>query len=204
MRQQAIRWRRARCLFLYWRDGRLFLHNFAKRLTVSGKPITCEVLDFFGEWRTHREAIAHFAEYKPSSVRSAVFDLEKHGLLLPKNSPEVMRDMRIAKEWSAWLPEGSFHFSTKDAAYVDRSNWSLDRLKAVMPKTPQPKFVKTVKGAEKVLLPARTSVDSEFTRVLMARKTHRRFSKQKLPLETLSQLLPGVGRYWLSLFSQIR
>ena len=189
MRQQAIRWRRARCLFLYWRDGRLFLHNFAKRLTVSGKPITCEVLDFFGEWRTHREAIAHFADYKPSSVRSAVFDLEKHGLLLPKNSPEAMQDMRIAKEWSAWLPEGSFHFSTKDAAYVDRSNWSLDRLKAVMPKTPQPKFVKTVKGAEKVLLPARTSVDSEFTRVLMARKTHRRFSKQKLPLETLSQLL---------------
>ena len=189
MRQQTIRWRRARCLFLYWRDGRLFLHNFAKRLTVSGKPITCEVLDFFGEWRTHREAIAHFAEYKPSSVRSAVFDLEKHGLLLPKNSPEAMQDMRIAKEWSAWLPEGSFHFSTKDAAYVDRSNWSSDRLKAVMPKTPQPKFVKTVKGAEKVLLPARTSVDSEFTRVLMARKTHRRFSKQKLPLETLSQLL---------------
>ena len=189
MRQQAIRWRRARCLFLYWRDGRLFLHNFAKRLTVSGKPITCEVLDFFGEWRTHREAIAHFADYKPSSVRSAVFDLEKHGLLLPKNSPEAMQDMRIAKEWSAWLPEGSFHFSTKDAAYVDRSNWSSDRLKAVMPKTPQPKFVKTVKGAEKVLLPARTSVDSEFTRVLMARKTHRRFSKQKLPLETLSQLL---------------
>ena len=182
MRQQTIRWRRARCLFLYWRDGRLFLHNFAKRLTVSGKPITCEVLDFFGEWRTHREAIAHFAEYKPSSVRSAVFDLEKHGLLLPKNSPEAMQDMRIAKEWSAWLPEGSFHFSTKDAAYVDRSNWSLDRLKAVMPRTPQPKFVKTVKGAEKVLLPARTSVDSEFTRVLMARKTHRRFSKQKLPL----------------------
>ena len=189
MRQQTIRWRRARCLFLYWRDGRLFLHNFAKRLTVSGKPITCEVLDFFGEWRTHREAIAHFAEYKPSSVRSAVSQMEKHGLLLPKDSPEAMQDMRIAKEWSAWLPEGSFHFSTKDAAYVDRSNWSLDRLKAVMPKTPQPKFVKTVKGAEKVLLPARTSVDSEFTRVLMARKTHRRFSKQKLPLETLSQLL---------------
>jgi len=74
-------------------------------------------------------------------------------------------------------------------------------LKAVMPKTPQPKFVKTVKGAEKVLLPARTSVDSEFTRVLMARKTHRRFSDKELKLETVSQLLSlvwGVTGYLYS------
>src|SRR6266702_6920385 len=189
MRERTIPLRRARCLFVYWRDSQLFFHNFARRLTVSGRPVTCEVLDFFDRWRTSQEAITHFADYSQRSVRSALTQLVEHGLLIPKDSPEVTQDTRIAKEWSAWLPEGSFHFSTKDAAYVDRSNWSLDRLKAVMPKTPQPKFVKTVKGAEKVLLPARTSVDSEFTRVLMARKTHRRFSKQKLPLETLSQLL---------------
>ena len=189
MRERTIPLRRARCLFAYWRDGQLFFHNFARRLTVSGRAVTCEVLDFFDRWRTAQEAITHFAFYSERTVRSALTELVEHGLLLPKDSPEVTQDTRIAKEWSAWLPEGSFHFSTKDAAYVDRSNWSLDRLKAVMPKTPQPKFVKTVKGAEKVLLPARTSVDSEFTRVLMARKTHRRFSKQKLPLETLSQLL---------------
>src|SRR5436305_572018 len=189
MRERTIPLRRARCLFVYWRDGQLFFHNFARRLTVSGRPVTCDVLDFFNGWRTSQEAITHFADYSQKSVRSALTQLVEHGLLLPKDSREVTQDTRIAKEWSAWLPEGSFHFSTKDAAYVDRSNWSVDRLKSVLPKTPQPKFVKTVKGAEKVLLPARTSVDSEFTRVLMARKTHRRFSKQKLPLETLSQLL---------------
>jgi SagB-type dehydrogenase family enzyme len=176
-------------LFVYWRDNQLFLHNFAKRLTVSGRPITCEVLDFFTEWRSSKQAIAHFAGYGPRSVRSAISQLVKHGLLLPKDSPEAVQDSRIAKEWSDWLPEGSFHFSTKDVPYVDRSEWSFDRLKAIMPKAPQPKFVKTVKGAEKVLLPARTSVDSEFTRVLMARRTHRRFSKQRLPLEAVSQLL---------------
>src|SRR5881398_640298 len=189
MRERTIRLRRARCLLMYWRDGRMFLHNFARRLTVTGRPVTSEVLDFFSEWRTFKEAIAHFAEYAPRSVRSAISQLVDYGLLLPKGSPEVTKDSRIAEEWSDWLPEGSFHFSTKDTPYLDRSGWSLNRLRSVMPKTPQPAFVKTVKGAEKVLLPARTSVDSEFTRVLMARKTHRRFSKQKLPLETLSQLL---------------
>ena len=198
MRERTIPLRRARCLFVYWQDGRLFFHNFARRLTVSGRPITCEVLNFFGRWRTSQEAITHFADYSQRSVRSALTQLVQRGLLLPKDSPEVTQDTRIAKEWSAWLPEGSFHFSTKDAAYVDRSNWSFDRLKSVLPKTPQPKIFKTVKGAKKTLPLARSFPDSEFIRVLMARKTHRRFSKEKLPLETVSQLLRlvwGVTSY---------
>ena len=198
MREPTIQLRRARSLFAYWRDDELFFHNFARRLTVSGRPITCEVLDYFSEWRTSQEAIAHFADHAPGSVRSALSQLVKRGLLLLKDSSEAAQDSRIAKEWSAWLPAGSFHFSTKDAAYVDRSNWSLDRLKSVMPKTAQPKILKTVKGAKKMLLPRRAFPDSEFIRVLMARKTHRRFSDQELKLETVSQLLSlvwGVNGY---------
>ena len=199
MRERTTPLRRARCLFAYWQDGQLFFHNFARRSTVSGRPVTCEVLDFFDRWRTSKEAITHFAII-PRGVRSAISQLVKHGLLLPKDSPEAVRDSRIAKEWSDWLPAGSFHFSTKDAAYV-RSNWSFARLKSTLPKTPQPKIFKTVKGAKKTLLPKRTFPDSEFVRVLMTRKTHRRFSKQELPLEAVSQLLSrvwGVNGYLYS------
>jgi len=192
MREQAIRLRRARCLFVSWRDSRLFFHNFAKRLTVSGKPITCEVLDYFDRWRTSQEAITHFAGYTQKSVISALSQLVKQGLLHVKDSREAVQDSRLAKEWSAWLPEGSFHFSTKDAAYVDRSNGSFDRLKSVLPKTPQPKIFKTVKGATKTLLPRCAFPNSEFIRVLMARKTHRRFSKEDVTLEAVSQLLSLV------------
>ncbi len=198
MRERTIPLRRARCLFVYWRDSQLFFHNFARRLTVSGRPVTCEVLDFFDRWRTSQEAITRFDNYTQRSVSFAVSQLVEHGLLLPKDSPEVTQDSRIAKEWSAWLPQGSFHFSTKNAAYVDRSNWSFDRLKSIMPKTPQPKIFKTVKGAKKTSLPRRAVPDSEFSRVLMARKTHRRFSKEQLPLEAVSQLLSlvwGVNGY---------
>ena len=190
MREPTIQLRRARSLFAYWRDDELFFHNFARRLTVSGRPITCEVLDYFSEWRTSQEAIAHFADHAPGSVRSALSQLVKRGLLLLKDSSEAAQDSRIAKEWKAWLPEGSFHFSTKDAAYVD-SSWSLARLKSTLPKTPAPRIFKTVKGPKKTL-PARTFPDSEFIRVLMARKTHRRFSNQEVTLETLSQLLSLV------------
>jgi SagB-type dehydrogenase family enzyme len=198
MRERTIPLRRARCLVVYWRDNQLFFHNFAKRQTASGKPITCDVLSFFDRWRTSQAAIAHFADYTKRSVLSALAQLVEHGLLLPKGSPEAEDDSRIAKEWSAWLPEGSFHFSTKDVPYVDRSNWSFDRLKSVLPKAPQPKIFKTIKGAKKTLLPQRVIPDSEFIRVLMARKTHRRFSKQRLPLKAVSQLLSlvwGVSGY---------
>jgi SagB-type dehydrogenase family enzyme len=177
---------------VYWRDGQLFFHNFARRLTVSAKPVTCEVLDFFDRWRTSQDAIAHFVGYSQRSVRSTLTELLEHGLLLRKDSPEVTQDIQIAKEWSAWLPAGSFHFSTKDTVYVDRSSWSTERLKSMLPKTPQPKIFKTVKGAKKIPLPKETFPDSEFVRVLIARKTHRRFSNQKLPLEVVSQLLSLV------------
>ena len=201
MQQRAIVLRRAKCLLLYWRDGQLFFHNFATRSTVAGRPVTCEVLHFFDTWRTRKLAITHLANYSQRSVRLALTQLVKHRLLLRKDSPEVMQDTRSAKGWSAWLPEGSFHFSTKDAPYVDRSSWSLDKLKAAMPKTPQPRILKTVKEAAKVSLPRCVFPNSEFVRVLMTRKTHRRFSKQKLPLETVSQLLSlvwGVSGYLYS------
>jgi SagB-type dehydrogenase family enzyme len=192
MRERTIRLRRARCLFLYWGDGQLFFHNFARRSTASGRPVTCEVLNFFDRWRTYDEAIAHFAHYSPRSVRSALAQLVQYGLLLRKGSAEAKQDVRIAHEWSAWLPQGSFHFSTKDVAYVDRSNWSLDRLKAVLPKTPRPKTFKSIKGAQKLPLPRRAFPDSEFIRTLMARRTHREFSKQEVTLEAISRLLSLV------------
>jgi len=189
---EGIQLRRARSLLAYWRDGRLFFYNSARRLTVSGRPITCEVLDFFSDWRTSQEARAHFAGYTRKSVHCALSQLVRRGLLLLRDSPEAAEDSRLAREWFVWLPEGSFHFSTKDVAYAS-DNLSLDQLKArgILPKTLPPKFFKTVKGAKKKL-PARAFPDSEFIRVLTARKTHRRFSKQKVTLEAVSQLLSLV------------
>lgn len=189
MRERTIQLRRTRSLFVYWRDGRLFFHNFARKLTVSAKPLTCEVLDFFSEWRTCAEAISHFADYAPRSVRSAVSQLKKQKLLVVKGSPDAAEDNRIAKGWSSWLPEGSFHFSTKDAPYADLSDWSVDQLKSILPKTQAPKIFKTVKGPKKTLPPIRAFPESEFIRVLMARKTYRQFSKQDVTLETISHLL---------------
>jgi len=191
MRDRNAPLRRARSLFAYWRDDQLYFHNFARRLTVSAKPLTCEVLDFFSEWRTCQDAADFFADYTGRSVRSAVSQLVKQGLLLVKNSSEAAQDNCLAKEWSDWLPEGSFHFSTKDAAFI-RNNLSSDQWRAILPKTPQPKIFKTVTGAKKALPPLAAFSDSEFVRILKARRTHRRFSNQHVTLEAVAQLLALV------------
>ena len=157
MRKRTIALRRAKCLFVYWRDGQLFFHNFVIRSTVAGRPVTCEVLHFFETWRTRQAAIAHFAHYTRSSVRLAVAQLVKHRLLLRKDFPEEIQDARIANEWSAWLPQGSFHFSTKDTPYVDRSKLEPGAFEAVLPKTPDLTFSKTVKGQQSVAAKMRVS-----------------------------------------------
>jgi SagB-type dehydrogenase family enzyme len=191
MRERTVRLRRAESLYVCWKRGRLIFHNFAKRQTVSGRAVTFKVLDFFNRWRTSEEAVARFVDYTPASVRTAVLQLTKYDLLLPENSAAAARDHQIAKQWASWLPEGSFHFSTKDAAYV-RSNSSLARLKSSLPKTPQPKIFKSIRGAKKIFLPKNAVPDSEFARVLMGRKTHRVFSREKLTLSDASKLLSLV------------
>ena len=200
------RLRRAKCLIVYWHGNRLLLHNFARRRTFAADLIACEVLGYFGSWHTYKEGVAHFGRYSVASVNRALGQLKKAGFLLSKNSPAEKEDRLIADEWSDWLPEGSFHFSTKDTIYAP-TNWTLDKLKRLLPRTPQPKFFKTVKGSKKIPLPKPICPASEFIAVLMSRRTHREFSPKPLTFETVSQLLFFVwgvtGHSYTSLFGKL-
>jgi SagB-type dehydrogenase family enzyme len=202
MAQRTASFRRARCLFAYWEDDRLIFYNFARRKIVSGRPTTCDILDFFAEWRTVRQAIRRFDRYSPQSVISTLSQLSRHRLLLRKGSREAQEDSRIAKEWSAWLPEGGFHFATKDARYI-RRHLGLAQMRALLPKTPQPKFFKSISGAKKMSLPARTFPKDDFIRVLMSRSTHRQFSSKPVDLKIVSQLLSLVWGVTGSLYSPL-
>lgn len=199
-RRRRLELRRARSLLVYWHDGALRVSNFARGHTVIGRPITCELLDFFDDWKTARTAVDHFSNYPRRGVNFALSQLVKHGLLLRKNSAEADFDQELARQWSSWLPEGSFHFLTKDARYVKRAR-SVAEWKALLPKGQPPKLVKSLRNAKKIPLPKTKPPASEFVQVLLKRKTHRKFAKQQLPLTTVSQLLSlvwGVTGYLYS------
>jgi SagB-type dehydrogenase family enzyme len=190
-RRRRLELRRARSLLVYWHDGALRISNFATGHTVTGRPITCEVLDFFDGWKTAKQANNHFSSYSRQSVNFTLSQLLKHGLLVRKNSADADFDERLARQWSSWLPDGSFHFLTKDARYVKRAR-SIAEWKTLLPKRPAPSKFKSLTGAKKIPLPKIASPNSEFIKVLMSRKTYREFSKQDLPLADVSQILSLV------------
>ena len=192
-----MRFRRAKAILAYWREGRLCFDNYLTRVSVAADQTTLQILNFFDRWRRPDELCALFPEYTPASVRHAVQQLATHTLLVREGTPQAKQDAHVAKVWSRWLPEGSFHFATKDAQYIN-PEWGLAYLKSILPKTPQPAFFKSYRNAAHVDLPPRELPDSEFLRVLMTRRTQREFSSKKLPLEALSQLLSltwGVTGY---------
>jgi SagB-type dehydrogenase family enzyme len=203
---RVTRLRRPNSLLAYWREGRLCFHNFATRSTVAANPVAIDVLDFFDGWRTSQAAIAHFEQFTPGSVRQTIRELLRQRLLVSEGSLEAIADSHITKEWSAWLPEASFHFSTKDAPYVP-SDSSLEQRRATLQNAPQPPKFKSVKGAAKVELPPRSFPDSEFIHVLTGRRTHREFSDQSVALESVSQLLSLVwgvtGYLYAPLFGRL-
>ena len=194
----ASRVRRARALLAHWERGRLAFLNFAQRRSVGADSLAIPFLDFFDRWRTMHDAVRHFDAYSSASVRRTIEGLLRHGLLVAERSAEADLDQRIAKAWAPWLPEGAFHFATKDAAYV-RMNWSRRRLMAALPDTPQPAKFKTIRGAKRVQLPRQRFAGSEFLDVLMARRTHREFLPRDLPLEAVSRLLALVWGFTGSL-----
>jgi SagB-type dehydrogenase family enzyme len=185
-----VRVRRARAALAYWKDGAFLLDNYETRVTVSADPVTVQILHFFDDWRRPEELRQRFPDYTPASLRKAVRDLTRHSLLVREGSPEAVRDAAIAREWAPWLPEAGFHFATKNAPYID-PQWDVSRLIAILPKTPQPTFVKRQRGRI-VRLPPRRPVTGEFERVLHARKTHREFTPGAVPLSDVSHLLSTV------------
>jgi nitroreductase len=106
-------------------------------------------------------------------------------------SPLAKRDADLDRVWSDWLPYGGFHFATKDFEYIDAPVSFYQRYLAA---SPQPALLKTYGKAHRIQLPRvhvpmKGEPDSEFERVLLARKTHRDFSRKQVPLNTISTLL---------------
>ena len=193
------RFRRAQTLLVYWHEERLCFYDFARRETIEAAPFVCELLDFFDRWRTAEQAVRHFSEYTPASIRSSVQQLARYELLVAEGSPSAREDARLVAQWSSWWPAATFHFATKDANYVDRSRWSIARRKKLLSESPRPPKLKTIAGAQKIPLPPRrTFGESEFVRVLRARRTHRQFANAALEFDDVAQLLGlvwGVNGY---------
>jgi SagB-type dehydrogenase family enzyme len=189
--------RSARCQSAYWHDGELRIVHYLTRRTFCANPIVLEIIRFFFSPRTIQEAMLEFDAYTGDSVGEAIVNLIEGQLLLECASPEAVRDDLLDSSWKPWLPEGGFHFLTKDAPYVG-GDWSMEQVMQTIPDTPSPPLFKKIEGAESVSLPFHEMDADIFYQTLHARRTHRQFSAEEVPLESVARLLQttwGVQGY---------
>lgn len=200
------RCRRARATLAYWKNGELVLENYLTRVSITADPIAIRLLDAFERWRDPATLDREFSEYAPASVARAVAQLVTHTMLVRENSAAAAADASVEKVWRDWLPEGGFHFATKNAPYIDL-RLSVEERRKTLPDRAQPPFFKTYPKTPRVTLPARRKRDSEFERVLLARKTHRTFAAGAVPLADVADLLSLVwgvqGRIDSPLFGKL-
>jgi len=180
--------RRARTLLVMWHEQGLALINYRTHISATAEPEAVKILHFFKDWAHPSDLYSSMSEYSRGSLRAGIRQLQEKSFLVGKGTPDAKLDADLERTWSAWLPAASFHFATKDTPFLSAANAArlLDRYVA---ESPQPPLAKNYRGVPRINLPAVDESGDDFTRVLMARKTHREYSRESIPLGTISELL---------------
>lgn len=188
MPKSGVSYRRSRHLVSYWVGEDLVFRNYATGADVTATPLASELLHFFDRWRSANDLFSEMRQFSRPSLRQVLATLVKHSLLERSDRPQSPAE-KAMKSWSSWNPEAGFlHFSTKDVAY-EPDEAKVDRfLRWRLRTSPLPPRVKRYPGNFSLPLPEPVP-NGEFFKVLLARRTWRRFSKRVLELPALSALL---------------
>ncbi|MGW0782993.1 SagB/ThcOx family dehydrogenase [Streptomyces sp. NPDC002913] len=205
-----MRLRRTRCLTCYWHDGTFVVHPHPHGTPTALHPAAAEILAAFEDWSTPAEAAGQLDHLTRDTVEEAVGTLVRSGALLAHGGAAAHRDEEIAQRWGSWMPEASFfHYATQDVydapdapdatittgttgttgtTEASGSTGAPDRA----PAPPPPLFTDHPR-APRLLLPRRpAALGASFEQVLYGRRTHRDFTGEPVPVETLAALLSAV------------
>ena len=183
-------YRRADGIVSYWRDRRLVLHNYMRGRVAHLAPQAIRILDFFDEWHTEAALVAAWPQVEPDSIRRAVRELVDLDLLERAPRPRRSRAPAVPG-WESWNPAaGFFHFSTRDMAVPPRDvEPVMEAAWTRMRATSRPPLFKGAPGAARGVALSRPPLSGEFSRVLLARRTWRRFDTAPLSEADVSTLL---------------
>jgi SagB-type dehydrogenase family enzyme len=187
--RRAISYRRTPFVVSYWLGDQLVFENYLTQRRITAQPLTASILHFFNRSRSVDELVASLKEYTPESLRGAVRSLEKHSFLQRGGPGELPRGEKELLAWSQWNPAASFfHFSTKDLQFERDAAKEYRSLLRLASAKPMPRPVKRYTKVRHVFLPE-PSVDGKFPKVLLSRRTWRKFSRRPVTLGTLGTLL---------------
>jgi SagB-type dehydrogenase family enzyme len=187
-------------VIIYWREGHLVFENFLTRSQVTAAPLTTSLLDFFDKWKSVGDLCEAMPQYSPASLKRAVAQLVRQSLLRRQDQPLPAGHAALAA-WSNWNPSaGFFHLSTRNLQFADDDEEEFRSLVRLAKSCPIPLPIKRYRNAKQFSLP-NPAVDGEFARVLLQRRTWRKFSAAPVMLKALGNSLGltfGV-RHWIKL-----
>ena len=193
----AVRYVRAPFVISYWRADQLVFENFLTHERVTAKPLTATLLHFFDRGRSVGALSRALPEHRPKALDKAVRTLARHSLL-QRQGRRPPRGETALRSWSEWNPSaGFFHLSTKDLQFEPDAAKEFRQLVRLAKSKPMPQPIKRYAKSPQIRL-APAIVDAEFSRVLLERRTWRRFSKRPVGLPLLGTLLDltwGVRRW---------
>jgi SagB-type dehydrogenase family enzyme len=171
---------------LYWHDERMIVHNYATSAIAPATPVVVDLLDFCAEWRTIDE-IARALEATSAAMRPLVAALRSKTFLQQKDDVVDPRERAMAR-FDRWNPAaGFFHTATKRVRFLPQA--VANRLLRQQARHwPMPSPIKRIAGTRRIPLP-RPAAPASFARVLLERRTWRRFSPAAIDRDHLSTLL---------------
>ncbi len=184
----SVVYRRSPHLVCYWSGEQLFFENYLTRKRIRAAPLAFEILELFNRWRPAEALAKHFPQFRPGELRLALVALEHCSLL--ERCDHVPSPRKSALDpWKDWSPAAAFlHFSTKDMCSGRDLPEMVRRLLRRAERVTMPSPVKRYRGAPQVRLSV-PEMNGEFSQVLLARRTWRKFSSDPVELSALSTLL---------------
>jgi len=190
----------------FFEDEGLRCTNYLTGITVASTPVLVAVLNFFDRWRKSKEIKLLLGSYSASSVRSTLRQLMGHTLLIEKGSAQANREEGMAA-WNAWEVEARFfHFATKHAFRLGAPLPDETKLtRTLLRKGPQPELVKGYSSTGHTALPSPVpSLNSEFPRVLLGRRTFREFGRGRLSRAPFRLAMADMGCHWAAAVARLR
>ena len=191
---------RSRFLVSYWEGKQLYFENYLTRKKIAASMETAALLDFFSGWKREEEMFRRWPEYTPKSLRNAVRLLVREGFVQKsavRKPPEDSREKAL-HGWKEWNPAaGFFHMRTKDSYSEEISPEEIRRVEELLESGRVPSPVKKYPRSRAIPF-AREAYDDEFPRVLLERRTWRKFGRAAVSKELIGRLLHlsfGVQRW---------
>jgi SagB-type dehydrogenase family enzyme len=162
--------------------------NYQTRVEATASPEAFRVLHLLENWTRLSDLCAELPDYSPGSILTGIRQLQENTFVVLEGTPEAVRDADLARVWSDWLPQASFHFASKDVNFLNpRATSRLFKL--YLAESAQPPRAKSYREAQHRKLPKEMPDQSEFLRVLMGRRTHREYAGESIALSEVSKLL---------------